>query len=370
MNSRLAAPYFLLSGLLTTAALLSGCTLQYTTQRTPSAKLPGQYSVLTGLPYKVAQRPNLQFLFNDYAGRRDNLVLRLAWYCRADSADRPYFRREAAGPKRAKRLLYPWGVILPLGAGFALDEVETPNMEWQHFLNALAADSGEAAVQRYLPATAAQPTPDYFTDPFYRFYPVVGVSRAQIEGYCRWRSVVASAWANRYLDAHYPDQAPHQVRYTFRLPTEQEWEYAAGSLTPQSPYGTACPERRVKVVPLAASYLKRRAAAPVDEARLKQDIKAFNATKPLITLINCQRELPYFLRSATPEYVWGTLALRGTYHLLGNVAELVQEPGITKGGSYRDPLAACTISGRGSYTGPAPTVGFRCACDASFPLYQ
>jgi hypothetical protein len=48
--------------------------------------------------------------------------------------------------------------------------------------------------------------------------------------------------------------------------------------------------------------------------------------------------------------------------MLGNVAEMVQERGLTKGGSYRDDLAACRIKARGQVGGPAPTVGFRAVC--------
>ena len=46
---------------------------------------------------------------------------------------------------------------------------------------------------------------------------------------------------------------------------------------------------------------------------------------------------------------------------------MMQEPGLTKGGSYRDPLAACTVKARGVYTGPVPTIGFRCVCQTTYP---
>lgn len=49
------------------------------------------------------------------------------------------------------------------------------------------------------------------------------------------------------------------------------------------------------------------------------------------------------------------------------VAELVQERGITKGGSYRAALPACRIKARGSYRGPASYIGFRAAFTLSYP---
>ncbi len=57
----------------------------------------------------------------------------------------------------------------------------------------------------------------------------------------------------------------------------------------------------------------------------------------------------------------------GLYHMTGNVAEMVRETGLCKGGSYRDPLEKCALKNHASYTGPTPTVGFRCVCAVAFP---
>lgn len=50
------------------------------------------------------------------------------------------------------------------------------------------------------------------------------------------------------------------------------------------------------------------------------------------------------------------------YNLLGNVAEMIQEKGICKGGGWRNKLEECRVGKDQEYTKPNSWTGFRCVC--------
>ena len=256
-----------------------------------------------------------------------------------------------------QRVLLGPGVVHFSHSGLAIDEAEITNLDWRLFVAAaFSADSSSSSPSSgRLPTAAALPVPDYYRSPFYAYYPVVGISYEQAVAYCQWRTQAVNAELKR--DLHF---AGESVEY--RLPTEAEWEEAA-EVRSGLPYGTTCLELPVRVAPGAAAYLQKRSGSSTPVAQIAADIVAYNRRHPVRAWMSYAQAEPYFLQLATPGYVYqGPANDFGIYQMLGNVAEMVQERGLTKGGSYRDDLAACCIKARGHADGPAPTVGFRAVC--------
>lgn len=319
----------------------------------PSSVLPGRYSATTGLSLVGSGIEHLAMGINDFdvltfhPGRcPDTLTI-----------------QKIILPPALRPMPQAPGILLINNNGIGIDEAEVSNLEWKVYQYYHPSTGFGAEKSTITPA--ALPLPTYFTDPFYNRFPVVGVSYEQVLEYCRWRSRVVTSHYNREqkLDSLHADYA----RYTYRLPSEAEWESAL-RVAGNKPYGISCIASPLTVNPAGAAYLKRRSGSSLDVRQVKADIVAYNKTKPERTWINYQQAEPYFLRLTSPGYVWqGPPNDFGLYQMLGNAAEMVQEEGVTKGGSYLDPLAACTVQARGRYEGPAPHIGFRCVCEVSFP---
>ena len=347
--------FAVLFGLLT-VIVLAGCS----STRPPSSAFPGLYSTTTGLQNLLPEFSRSRSLFDDFTV----LSYRKIAGCDADTSYA--INLEWDGLKSIPHA-FAYGMpgcVRLTKDGLGIDEAEVPNIEWKRYQQRLAAANGNVAATQL--ALIALPVPDYFTNPFYDYYPVVGVSYEQAAAFCNWRGQVITSAVNSSKPGSPDNLAAEHVVVECRLPTEAEWERAA--LAGRAlPYGTRCPEAPLTVNPKAAAYLKQRSGSGEAEAKIKADIAAYNRRAPVRSFINHEQPEPYFLRLATPGYVFqGPPNDNRIYQLLGNVAEMVQES-VTKGGSYRDPLSACTITARGRYAGPAPTVGFRCVTRATLP---
>lgn len=180
----------------------------------------------------------------------------------------------------------------------------------------------------------------YHTHAAYTQYPVVNVSYRQALAYCSWLS--ARETEKAYFAAH-PNETfdpakdysylPATIQY--RLPSQAEWEQAAAANldVQQYPYG-------YKKIPTKGSD------AP-----------------------NCQdtRELIPNVIQLTAPITAGNANALGCYNMIGNVAEMVQEPNIAKGGSFRQPLDQCRIADQQSYSAAAAWLGFRCVAVLNQP---
>ncbi len=162
----------------------------------------------------------------------------------------------------------------------------------------------------------------YFRHQAYSDYPVVGIRHEQAEAYCKWLT-------NKYLGE--PKRKFRNA--SFRLPTINEWTYAANGGLDQPMF------------PWHGLYMQNKDGAWLANFTIvdQQDIayttyqvqgKDGNVeSKKLLVAIPGHGVGTYFYTAPVMTHVHNDY---GLYNMAGNVEEYVAEKGITKGGSWFD----------------------------------
>jgi len=179
----------------------------------------------------------------------------------------------------------------------------------------------------------------YLRHPAYRDYPVVNISYEDANIYCAW-----------HTDKYNADPKRNFKKVLFRLPTEKEWETAAkgGNDISNYPWGD-----RLLQNGMYMCNFKR-----IGDEFIKQDSIT---KKPIVDLsysigfgssLMDAVDLPVPVASYFPNSY-------GLYNVCGNVAEMVQEKGISRGGGWKSTGAEVRIKSRAHYDKTATDLGFR-----------
>ena len=214
------------------------------------------------------------------------------------------------------------------------DETEISNFAWQEYEYWTKAIYGSNSKEHVatLPDTLIwreklaynEPYVEYYyRHPAYKDYPVVGISYEQAIAFCKWRTDRVKAFMTLGKRFKYND-------FEYRLPTKIEWE---------------------KLAEFSIHVLN-------NNGKNEKGIYQLNCVNPLPNG-DCMNAKYPDVTAPVKSY---EKSLFGLYNMLGNVAEMVQEKGICKGGGWRNRLEECRVGKDQEYTKPTAWLGFRCVC--------
>lgn len=257
---------------------------------------------------------------------------------------------------------------------FYMMKYEVTNGEYLAYINTLRTTNPELA-DSLMPDTLVwrnkygynEPYVEYYLrHPAYADYPVVGVSYDKALAYAKW--------ATDHYNAK-PDEEKRFKKVLFRLPTEEEWEYAArgGHERAFYPWGTPY-DRNAKGEFLANFTYIPQYSLYRDTVWEKQVRNYGNDT----IIVDSTMKIEYLSTGSWDAYrVAGTINDHadittpvasywpndyGLYNMAGNVEEMVDQVGMTCGGSWRDPGYYMTVFARQFYKGSnyaSSDMGFR-----------
>lgn len=213
-----------------------------------------------------------------------------------------------------------------------IDETEISNINWKEYLKwiELKYSKNSKEYKKALPDTTVWSSylknqyaydKHYFSHPAYNNYPVVGITYEQAISFCKWRTDRVKEYAEKNQKELFPKN------FAYRLPSKKEWELAA--------------------------------SVGFDEKTIKK-------SKDL-PIYNIKRDSSYFSSNTNRDNVDITAPVKsywpnslGIYNLTGNVAEMVQEKGIAKGGSWKHIEEECETNKDINYQNQSCWLGFRC----------
>jgi len=232
------------------------------------------------------------------------------------------------------RTFVPPGTV-PVSDTLFADKTEVSNQAWQEYEQSVKIQYGAHSKEHLatLPDTLVwreklsynEPYVEYYyRHPAYKNFPVVGVSYEQAVAYCAWRTQRVKTQLAAKKDFKHQNLA-------YRLPSKKEWEALAQGVS-----------------------------EAIDK-NLGKDKKG-NLT---ITCVNPKPNgdcLYGKYADVTAPVEANPKNALGLYNTAGNVAEMVLEKGICKGGGWKNALEDCRPSVDAHYSKPSSWIGFRCVC--------
>lgn len=168
----------------------------------------------------------------------------------------------------------------------------------------------------------------YYRHVAYRNYPVVGISYEQVTAFCKWRT--------QEVKEMYYLKTKKALNIEYRLPTKEEWEFLSNN---------------------GAGVFGAKGDGKNEKGQMQLNIirdKKDTLGSPSVMSDNADITAPVY--SYWKNYF-------GLWCMFGNVAEMVAEKGIAKGGSWIHRLEECRAGKNINYDAPKAWLGFRCVCE-------
>ena len=230
---------------------------------------------------------------------------------------------------------------------FYISKYEVSNSDYKKYLTYLVQTEQVKLYLQSIPDTNlwlkinAPYVSNYFSYPNYSNYPLVGITYENAVGYCRWLS-----------EEYNSNKKRKHKKVLFRLPTDEEWKYAANGGDNNKIYSWDFPY-----------LIDRKKGYMCNFLRLGDNVIAYDDTLKTYGVKYLKypdpadkAAIPGPIRNYSPNQF-------GIYNMCGNVAEMVQEKGIAKGGSYSDPGYDVRIASIKKYTSSSVQIGFRVAME-------
>lgn len=177
----------------------------------------------------------------------------------------------------------------------------------------------------------------YHSHPAYRHYPVVNITREGAELYCEW------------LTEKLREADGGKSGLVFRLPTHDEWLFAAKGGLELSTYAWGGPYLRNS----KGCYLCNFAALGAENIA-RDSTGTLIVKRGIVSQTNGNE--PVDITAPVKSYFPNGY---GLYNMNGNVAEIVADRDVAAGGSWNDPGYDVRNESTKPYTGSGTTVGFR-----------
>lgn len=184
----------------------------------------------------------------------------------------------------------------------------------------------------------------YIDHPAFYEYPIIGISHESAKAYCAWLTEVVNK-----------NGITPFKKVLYRLPTEAEWEKAARADLEGAEFPwEVIPGREVKQLTQDKKGNYRCNFKVIDQTYIHKDP---DSRKSII--VGGGANLSHDQYMVTAPVVSFKPNSWGLYNMAGNVSEMIDEPGIAKGGSWYSTGYYLRIKSQEKYEKPLSTLGFR-----------